>query len=184
MGEAGKNPVALHEVNGACCPSTTAIGLDAVSRVVAGETLEASTEVLTDVAGCNASAVVLPTALALQIDQRLACALSTAPQAWHRRNPEPDATSAYSWPFTPTTTFSGVTLSQKAMWTFTTTSETDWICASRHRPWHPGLGRSGHDNVNEHPTWRPCRHLRPSRTFGGTPQATRPSVAPRGLTAR
>ena len=92
LGDTGKNPVALHEVNGAVLSVNNGDwSSTSVSRVVAGETLEASTEVLADVAaGCNASAVVSANRLGTP----------NRPGGWpapcrrrhrpgHRRNPEP-----------------------------------------------------------------------------------------------
>ena len=114
LGETGKNPVALHAVDGAVLSVNNGDwSSTSVSRVVAGETLNASTEVLTDVAaGCNASAVISANRLALQIDQEAGLRLvdsTTGLGTGETLNP--DATSAYSLAIHPTSdmTFSGVT---------------------------------------------------------------------------
>ena len=77
------------------------------------ETLEASTEVLADVAaGCNASAVVSADRLALQIDQEAGLRLvDGATGLGTGETLNPDATSAYSLAIHPISdmTFSGVT---------------------------------------------------------------------------
>ena len=191
LGDTGKNPVALHEVNGAVLSVNNGDwSSTSVSRVVAGETLEASTEVLTDVAaGCNASAVVSANRLALQIDQEAGLRLvdgATGLGTGEILNP--DATSAYSLAIHPTSdmTFSGVT-------DFVTEGHVDIhddlgnLIGSVQvgiAPGTLGLGRSGHRQRERAPRrGKARRHLRPSRTFGGTPPShSWPSVAPRGLT--
>lgn len=114
LGEDGVNPVALHEVEGVVLSVNNGDwSSTSVSRVVAGETLEASTEVLAEVAaGCNASAVVSANRLALQIDQEAGLRLvdgATGLGTGEILNP--NASSAYSLVTHPTSnmTFSGVT---------------------------------------------------------------------------
>ena len=114
LGEAGKNPVALHEVDGAVLSVNNGDwNSTSVSRVLAGKTLEVSTEVLADVAaGCNASAVVSANRLALQIDQEAGLRLvDGATGLGTGETLNPNATSAYSLAIDPTSnvTFSGVT---------------------------------------------------------------------------
>ena len=114
LGEAGKNPVALHEVDGAVLSVNNGDwSSTSVSRVVAGETLEVSTEVLADVsAGCNASAVVSANRLALQIDQEAGLRLvDGATGLGTGETLNPNASSAYSLAVHATSnmTFSGVT---------------------------------------------------------------------------
>ena len=114
LGEAGKNPVALHEVDGAVLSVNNGDwSSTSVSRVVAGETLDASTEVLADVAaGCNASAVVSANRLALQIDQEAGLRLvDGATGLGTGETLNPNASSAYSLAVHPSSdmTFSGVT---------------------------------------------------------------------------
>ena len=114
LGEAGKNPVALHELDGAVLSVNNGDwSSTSVSRVVAGETLEASTEVLADVAaGCNASAVVSANRLALQIDQEAGLRLvDGATGLGTGETLNPNASTAYSLVIHPTSemTFSGVT---------------------------------------------------------------------------
>ena len=166
LGDTGKNPVALHEVNGAVLSVNNGdwtVGVvrqqrrsTSVSRVVAGETLEASTEVLADVAaGCNASAVVSANRLALQIDQEAGLRLvdgATGLGTGEILNP--DATSAYSLAIHPTSdmTFSGVT-------DFVTEGHVDIhddlgnLIGSVQVGIAPGTlvwGEAATDNVNEH----------------------------------
>ena len=114
LGEAGKNPVALHEVDGAVLSVNNGDwNSTSVSRVVAGETLDVSTEVLADVAaGCNASAVVSANRLALQIDAEAGLRLvDGATGLGTGETLNPNASSAYSLAIHPTSnmTFSGVT---------------------------------------------------------------------------
>ncbi|MAO87449.1 MAG: hypothetical protein CL822_00540 [Crocinitomicaceae bacterium] len=114
LGEAGKNPVALHEVDGAVLSVNNGDwSSTSVSRVVAGETLDVSTEVLADVAaGCNASAVVSANRLALQIDQEAGLRLvDGATGLGTGETLNPSASSAYSLAVHPSSdmTFSGVT---------------------------------------------------------------------------
>ena len=114
LGEAGKNPVALHEVDGAVLSVNNGDwSSTSVSRVVAGETLEVSTEVLADVAaGCNASSVVSANRLALQIDQEAGLRLvDGATGLGTGETLNPNASSAYSLAVHPSSdmTFSGVT---------------------------------------------------------------------------
>ena len=114
LGEAGKNPVALHEVDGAVLSVNNGDwSSTSVSRVVAGETLDASTEVLADVAaGCNASSVVSANRLALQIDQEAGLRLvDGATGLGTGETLNPNASSAYSLAVHPSSdmTFSGVT---------------------------------------------------------------------------
>ena len=114
LGEAGKNPVALHEVDGAVLSVNNGDwSSTSVSRVVAGETLEVSTEVLADVAaGCNASSVVSANRLALQIDQEAGLRLvDGATGLGTGETLNPNASSAYSLAIHPSSdmTFSGVT---------------------------------------------------------------------------
>ena len=157
LGDTGKNPVALHEVNGAVLSVNNGDwSSTSVSRVVAGETLEASTEVLTDVAaGCNASAVVSANRLALQIDQEAGLRLvdgATGLGTGEILNPE--ATSAYSLAIHPTSdfTYSGVT-------DFVTEGHVDIhddlgnLIGSVQVGIAPGTlvwGEAATDNVNEH----------------------------------
>lgn len=114
LGEAGKNPVALHEVDGAVLSVNNGDwSSTSVSRVVAGETLDVSTEVLADVAaGCNASSVVSANRLALQIDQEAGLRLvDGATGLGTGETLNPNASSAYSLAVHPSSdmTFSGVT---------------------------------------------------------------------------
>ena len=114
LGEAGKNPVALHEVDGAVLSVNNGDwSSTSVSRVVAGETLNVSTEVLADVAaGCNASSVVSANRLALQIDQEAGLRLvDGATGLGTGETLNPNASSAYSLAVHPSSdmTFSGVT---------------------------------------------------------------------------
>ena len=114
LGEDGKNPVALHEVDGAVLSVNNGDwSSTSVSRVVAGETLEVSTEVLADVAaGCNASSVVSANRLALQIDQEAGLRLvDGATGLGTGETLNPNASSAYSLAVHPSNdmTFSGVT---------------------------------------------------------------------------
>ena len=114
LGEDGKNPVALHEVDGAVLSVNNGDwSATSVSRVVAGETLDASTEVLANVAaGCNASAVVSANRLALQIDQEAGLRLvDGATGLGTGETLNPNASSAYSLAIHPSSdmTFSGVT---------------------------------------------------------------------------
>ena len=107
LGDTGKNPVALHEVNGAVLSINNGDwSSTSVSRVVAGETLEVSTEVLAAVAaGCNASAVVSANRLAIQIDQEAGLRIvDGATGLGTGETLNPNASSAYSWPFTPPAT--------------------------------------------------------------------------------
>lgn len=114
LGDSGRNPVALHAMEGAVLSVNNGDwSSTSISRVVTGEALEVSTEVLAEVAaGCNASAVISSNRLALQIDQETGLRIVDGTNGLGTGETlNPDASSAYSLVIHPASdmTFSGVT---------------------------------------------------------------------------